>query len=165
MIIIFFYRFLVAPVFLKYKKLHVEEIELLSEIENNITILKNSDAITQNYSLLFETYKLVGDDDEELLKTKEEIEKISQSERLKITKSQHSPVTETPEYKQFNIYIECSGSLNQLGSFIFSLSESSMLFNIQRIKIQPEGTRNDKLRAMINLSRIGFPEISKSSVR
>ena len=158
-VLFFAYHFIFGPMFTNYKKLYEKEDLYKSKIESNINIIKNRDVITENYNLLFEKYMLTGDDEDELLKTEQEIDQISRARKLQITKIQSAPVKELPEYKQFHFQIECYGSLSQIGSFIFYLSKSPMLFNVHRIKIQPAGTQTDSLRASIMISRIGFPSL------
>ena len=159
LIIYLIYEFILGPVLIKYKKLYSEEKEMQSRIESNITIMKNRNIIEKNYDSLFKTYKLTGDDDEENLKTKQEIESISRTKNLKINKIDDAPIKIHPDYKEFSIRIECAGTLNQIQEFIFYLSKSPFLFNVEKIRIQSESSTStgDSLRAAINISRIGVP--------
>ena len=152
------YHMLFSPFFEKYKDLYEEENSLNVNIKQNVSIIQNAGTIREKYNRMFEKYKLTGDDDEELLKTKQEIDLISRARNLKVTKIQDTPVKESVEYKEFPVQISCVGSLDQIMSFIYYLSESTMLFQVEKVKITPESARNNNLHAFISLSRIGFPE-------
>ncbi|MBN1521169.1 MAG: hypothetical protein JW928_01445 [Candidatus Aureabacteria bacterium] len=163
LVVFLIYSYIFNPIFNQYTKLYEQENLYKSKIESNIDIIKNSEIITNNYKIIFEKYKITGYDEEELLKTKQEIEEISRSRRLTITKIQDYPVKDMPDYKQFQFQVECNGTLDQITSFIYYLGRSPMLFDISRLKIQPVGTQSDDLRANITISRIGFPDRNASA--
>jgi Tfp pilus assembly protein PilO len=153
-----FFDFALEPMYTKYKNFYKSESELKSKIATNIALLQKKEDIRQSHSVLFEKYKVAGFDEEELLKTKEEIERISSETGLKITKIQDIPLKQATEYKQFNFQMECNGKLDHIGKFVFQLSKSSMLLNVVKMKIQPESYKSDKLNLYITISRTGFPE-------
>ena len=153
------YRFIFSPALFSFAELYKKENQFKEGIKRNIDIIKNRQTITENYNLLFEKYRLEGDEESELLRTEQELDRISRSSQLKISKIQSFEPKEMRDYKQFTFLIDCNGDLNQVGNFVYNLSRSSMLFDVNRIRIQPLGTSPSMLRATITISRTGFPDI------
>jgi hypothetical protein len=157
-------RFVFAPVYSHYRTLYDQENTYRSEIGNNIEIIKSRDAITGNYKLIMEKYGVQEKDESVVIRTKQEIDEICKG-RVSLPKIQDLPAEDKGFYREYFFQLDCNGSPQQIGSLIYALGRSSMLFMFYRIRLQHAGQqaggKENEVKAVIKLSRICFPETEK----
>ncbi|MFH1691530.1 MAG: GspMb/PilO family protein [Candidatus Omnitrophota bacterium] len=147
-----------SPFHAKLSSLSRDVILQESRFKKGVSLIENKKAIEDEYKNYASYFSLQGYSDEEAVANfLKEVEKVSRETGLTVLDMKSQKDAETDKFsKQYQIKIKAEANMEELVKFLYKLSESPLLFSVERLILVPKGEDSAVIGVSMTIVGVSF---------
>ena len=154
----FISRVVLSPFHEKLVTLDREVVLQEAKLRRGITLIERKEAISKEYDKYASFFSIQNYSDEESVANfLKEVEKISRETNLTILDMKpQKEVSKDKFSKEYQINIKAEANMKQLVSFLYALTNSSLLFSVEKMVLVPKSEESSDLSITMAVSGVSF---------
>lgn len=148
-----------------FSPFHAKLLSLSQEValeearyKKGVSLIENKKMIEDEYKQYASYFSIQGFSDEEAVANfLREVEKVSREMGLTVLDMKSSKEAETDKFsKQYQIRIKAEANMEELVGFLYKLSESSLLFSVEKLAVVPKAGDSPVLSISMTIVGVSF---------
>ena len=158
LVIWFISRVVLSPFHEKLATLDREVALQEAKLRKGITLIEKKEAISKEYDKYASFFSIQNYSDEESVANfLKEVEKISRETNLTILDMKpQKEVAKDKFSKEYQINIKAEANMKQLVNFLYALTNSSLLFSVEKMVLVPKSEESSDLSITMAVSGVSF---------
>lgn len=155
---LFVVKIVFSPFHAKLSSLSRDVILQESRFKKGVSLIENKNAIEEEYKKYASYFSLQGYSDEESVANfLKEVEKVSRETGLTVLDMKSQKDVKTDKFsKQYQIKIKAEATMEGLVNFLYKLSESSLLFSVERLTLIPKAEDSAVIGVSMTIVGVSF---------
>ncbi len=147
-----------SPFHARLSSLSREVIVEEARFKKGVSLIENKKAIEEEYGKYASFFSIQGFSDEEAVANfLKEVEKLSRDTGLMVLDMKSSNEPEADKFsKQYQVKIKAEANMEQLAHFLYKLSESHLLFSVEKLTLVPKAEDSSVVSISMTIVGVSF---------
>jgi len=148
-------RVVMGPILSQMQVLDLETEEKVQAISRNMRILSYRDSIIKEFNRFAAYWQNEKQSHDEIIAEHlREVETLANYSSIAISRIESGEFEETPLNIEFGVSLDCEGTLGNMLQFMKFITDSNLIFRIDKYMMAPKSKGSDIIKATIFLTRI-----------